>query len=113
MLRASSETIGATVSADAVAGDVDTVNVAHGAELVSFVDAVISGDARQSAAARAALADTLGPAAVAEAAAVIANFEMMTRVADGTGARLPAAAVDGMADIRARLGMDEFASANH
>lgn len=37
--------------------------------------------------ARAALVAAAGAELMVEAAAVLANFEMMTRVADGTGAR--------------------------
>ena len=52
-----------------------------------------------------------GPAAVGEAAAVIGNFEMMTRIADGTGARFPDGALGGLADIRDQFGLDSFVSA--
>lgn len=45
------------------------------------------------------------------AAAVIANFEMMTRLADGTGARLTPERIDAAASIRQTLGLDAFPSA--
>ena len=46
-----------------------------------------------------------------DAAAVIANFEMMTRVADGTGARFPAESAVHRAAIDARLDIRGFTSA--
>lgn len=112
MLRASSQAIGEAIDADAVAADDASAHTVPGGDaLIGFVDAVCSSGDR--ARARAHLAATLGADAVGEAAAVIANFEMMTRVADGTGARLPADSVERMAGMRARLGLDAFPSARH
>lgn len=86
-------------------------DVPHGPRLVAFVDAVVGGDATAADEARAALAADAGPTAVADAAAVLANFEMMTRLADGTGARQLPGRVASLAEERARLGFDEFPSA--
>jgi hypothetical protein len=61
--------------------------------------------------ARSRLAEAAGPAAVSEAVAVIANFEMMTRVADSTGARLPPERLGSTQNERERLGVDRFTSA--
>ena len=57
------------------------------AELTAFVRAVVGLDEEATGEARAALVTAAGPELLVEAAAVLANFEMMTRVADGTGAR--------------------------
>ena len=48
---------------------------------------------------------------VTDAAAVLANFEMMTRVADGTGARFPAATSVQRAALDERLDIASFTSA--
>ena len=42
---------------------------------------------------------------------MVAAFEMMTRVADGTGTAHPRARLDGIEDVREALGLDEFESA--
>lgn len=66
--------------------------LAFESELLAFTDAIAGFDAAALEAARAALADAAGEDFMVDAAAVAANFEMMTRVADGTGARFPSAA---------------------
>lgn len=112
MLRASAHATGHPVDAvEAVNGrDVEQA-VPHGPLLVAFVDAVVGGDERVAEDARARLAAAATPAAVAEAAAIVANFEMMTRVADSTGARLPAGALASTERERAALAVDAFPSA--
>ena len=45
-----------------------------------------------------------------DAAAVAANFEMMTRLADSTGARLPAAVIEERAGAIGALGVGELIS---
>ena len=111
MLRASSKAItGERIETVDVLGG-RSGDVPHGPQLVAFVDAVVGGDPAEANEARAALAADAGPGAVADAAAVLANFEMMTRLADGTGARQLPGRVASIADERARLGFDEFPSA--
>lgn len=112
MLRASAHATGHPVDAvEAVQGrDVEQA-VPHGSRLVAFVDAVVGGDEHAADGARARLAAAATPAAVAEAAAIVANFEMMTRVADSTGARLPTGALASTERERAALGVDAFDSA--
>ena len=63
-------------------------------------------------AARQALVDCAGDLFMIDAAAVVANFEMMTRVADGTGARFAEAGADHRAAISAKLHIDDFTSAH-
>ncbi len=61
--------------------------------------------------ARAMLVDRLGPDWLIDACAVIANFEMMTRLADATGARLRPEQIEAAASIIDDLGLDAFPSA--
>ena len=76
---------------------------------MAFVDAVIQGgDA--AAAARDRLADVLSPEAMVDAAAVVANFFMMTRIADATGTPLDEGSEAISGDLRAQLGLDEYTS---
>jgi hypothetical protein len=81
------------------------------AVLESLVDAVFEGDAARAGAARAAVFTELGPAWLVDACAVIANFEMMTRLADGTGARLRPQQLEAAAGIIDALGLGELTSA--
>lgn len=111
MLRASSKAAtGRHIDSVGVVDGTST-DVPCGPRLVAFVDAVVAGDAAQAGRAREALALEAGPAAVADAAAVLANFEMMTRVADGTGARQFPRRLATLQAERARLGLDAYPSA--
>ena len=59
---------------------------------------------------RKALINTVGLNATIDAAAVIANFEMMTRLADSTGARMTTDTVANRAEIAAAMGVDKVVS---
>src|SRR5436190_840585 len=108
MLRASTDPQLQDLDSDRRA--VDDV-VARSALLETFVAAVVGPDAAAADAARADLVDRLGPAWLMDASAVIANFEMMTRLADATGARLRPEQLVAAAPMRAELGLDAFPSA--
>lgn len=84
----------------------------NGKLLVDFVNATrVGGD--ELAAIRDRVAETMGPEALVDVAAVVANFTMMTRIADGTGTPLDKGSVDMSADLRQELGIDGFVSARH
>lgn len=85
--------------------------IAHAAALVRFVDAAVAEDAAERAAAREALRTAVGPAGLVDAAAVVGNFERMTRIADATGIALDAPVEMMSADLRETLGLEGFASA--
>lgn len=80
-------------------------------QLHAFASAVPAGDLDELDRARRELvadADALGHDGVAvmvDAAAVAANFEMMTRLADGTGARFPEAVAAERSSIADAFGM--------
>lgn len=86
------------------------VGLRHAAELRRFALAATSpvADAGSLSSARDALVAAVGEAAAVDAAAVVANFEMMTRLADCTGAVL-----DNPVSIEAGhiTGADRFPSA--
>ncbi len=81
--------------------------VAHEAELLAFADAAV-GATGSLAAARAALAACIGIEALTDAAAVIAGFDAITRVADGSGIPLEPPKAEATADWRASLGIDAY-----
>jgi hypothetical protein len=114
------------VSSDAIDTEVDLaaivdrtfvgdVGVASGRELLAFTNAVeggaVEGGEPDLSAARSALADTVGPDALVEAAATIAVFNGLVRVADGTGIQLDRGLDSFSQAERARLGIDAFAGA--
>ena len=86
------------------------------AELHAFASAVPGSDRDELDRTRSALigaAERLGRNGVevmVDAAAVAANFEMMTRLADGTGARFPEAVATERAPLVGILGMAEATS---
>jgi hypothetical protein len=88
MLSWSSTETGQQVDIIAVADGVGDVGLPHGRALLRFASACAGVDDDELAAARTALAAETDMAFMVDAAAVAANFEMMTRLADGTGAKL-------------------------
>jgi len=93
-------------------GPTNEADVAYRRSLLEeFVTAVVGDDTTRADRARAALADQLGVRWLVDASAVVANFEMMTRLADATGARLRPEQIEASASIRSELGLDAFPSA--
>ena len=72
------------------------VGVPYAEELMRFADAAarLDSDLADMREARHALTSVAGQAMMIDAAAVAANFHMMTRLADGTGARYPQARME-------------------
>ncbi len=97
------------MTGDAAAG---SGGVAHGAELIRFATAVLGNDASELAAARMAIADAMGGAALTDTAAVAALFNAIDRVADATGIPLEDAKAADTADFRSAIGIDDFAAAS-
>ena len=79
--------------------------------LTAFADSALAADSAALAAARAALVAELGPAAMIDAASVIAGFDGITRIADATGIPLEPPKAEAVADMRATLALDRFSSA--
>ena len=88
MLSWSSTETGQQVDITAIADGVGEVGLPHGRALLRFASACGGFDDGELGAARSALVEETDVAFMVDAAAVAANFEMMTRLADGTGARL-------------------------
>ena len=85
--------------------------VPHGSLLTDFAEAVLGDDEARLTDIRGRIRDTIGDAAFVDAAAVIANYSALDRVADATGIPLePTKEVDTVA-LRAELGIDEFIGA--
>ncbi|MFM7535510.1 MAG: hypothetical protein ACKO91_06915 [Acidimicrobiales bacterium] len=102
MLRASIDGTGSDIT--------DDVAQERSALLEEFVAAVVGDDPASADRMRSRVTEELGPEWLVDAWAVIANFEMMTRLADATGARLRPEQLDAAADVRAERDLDRFES---
>ncbi len=104
-------------SSDAQGDEVDLTSIGSGHGLVGARADVLwrfasacADDALDLDAARAELVAATDEALMVDAAAVAANFEMMTRLADSTGARMPGTDDPARADQFEQLGVAEFTS---
>jgi len=75
--------------------------VPNGRLLIAFAEAVLGEEDGTLTQARASLAAALGPAGLADAAAVVGLFNAIDRVADATGIPLEAEKAAASADFRA------------
>jgi hypothetical protein len=108
MLRESSISFGCDLDIRAIADDTIDSGVPGGAVLLPFVDSVMTGAASDQQSAREAIIETLGPESLVDAAGVFANFQMMNRVAEGTGIPVPGAAIEREAQMVEVLGLNNF-----
>ncbi len=84
-------------------------NIPHGALLVSFAEAVLGSDDQHLAIVRAGILAEMGEAALVDAAAIVATFNAIDRVADATGIPIEDSKAASTADFRAALGINAFA----
>jgi hypothetical protein len=94
----------------AVADDRPGVGLDHGDALLRFAAACGGDDEAELTAARHALAAETDEAFMVDAAAVAANFEMMTRLADGTGAAMPQERLERSAEAIETMGIADLVS---
>lgn len=87
--------------------------VAYAAELAAFAEALAGGDTEALAGARAGLDAVAGRAVTADAAAIAANFQCMTRVADATGIPLDTPMMAASQSVRDKLDFHHYASATN
>jgi len=89
-------------------GDGSAVGVPHGAALVEFGEAMLRGDEARRARAREAILHDLGPEALVDAAAVVASFNAVVKLADGSGIPLEDFKEAATADLRETLGLERL-----
>lgn len=85
--------------------------VLYADDLLAFAEAAVGELEVPLADARDRLLELLGPEALVDAAAVVANFQRMVRIADSTGIPLDAPLALLSEEIRSELGVERFASA--
>lgn len=110
----SSEASGIDVDIDA-ALDLDSTSgagIEHGALLIRFATAAQQNSGDLSSA-REELKDAVGDEGLIEAAATIAIFNGLVRVADGTGIQLDDGVLADSSDFRDRLGVNKFAGGDN
>ena len=91
-------------------GEQESSGVEGGEALLAFAEAAVNKSDRLPEA-RQELRRELGEQALLEAAAVVGNFERMTRIADATGIPLDGRNVEFTREVRDALELDRFASA--
>ena len=83
------------------------------AELIRFVEASLGDDTEGIRLARNSLQKEVGTEAMIDAAAVIANFQRVVVIADGTGLPLDKPIALVTVGLRESLGINEYSSARH
>jgi hypothetical protein len=109
LLRESSRAKGESYDLSLLTGTQGDGNIPHGALLVVFAEAVLGHDDRRLQEVQAAIRDQMGDAALVDAAAIVATFNAIDRVADATGIPIEDSKAASTADVRAALGIDAFA----
>jgi hypothetical protein len=110
MLSWSSAETGQHIDLTAVAAGGPGAGLENGDALVRFANACGGSDDAELAAARDALVAETDEGFMVDAAAVAANFEMMTRLADGTGAAMPAERLERSAEAIETMGIADLTS---
>ena len=108
MLSWSSETNQTPVDLRAVADPTIDPLIPGGVGLLRFVDAVLARSTSGIESAATTVGAELGSAGLVDAAAVIGNFQMMNRVADGTGMPVGNGSRIRHAALIDQLGLDRF-----
>lgn len=114
MLRVSSQSQGEEVDLRGIVeGDAVESGVPFGSELIQFAETALGEDDEVIRKARDEVAEKMGNAAMVDAAGVIANFQRMVRIADGTGIPLDTPVAMMTDDVRGELGINDYGSAEN
>ncbi len=109
MLSVSARTSGEDVNLNGIVdGNAVATGIPGGGALLAFAEVCLGDDSAAIADARQRVLDELGEAAMVDAAGVIANFQRMVRIADGTGIVLDAQVAELTAELRQDLGIDRY-----
>jgi hypothetical protein len=96
-----------------MAGDGAGTRVAHGPLLLEFAEAMLGTAVSRQIDARTSVAQTLGRAALVDAAAVVASFNAVVKIADATGIPIEAGKADATRDLREELALDRLLRPAH
>ena len=109
LLRASAKANEEEIGMEGVMDDSEESQVPDGVLLGEFTEAVVRRDP-DLAKVRERVVEAMGPEAMVDAAAVVANFQRMVRIADGIGIPIDESWRGYSAELREDLGVEEFAS---
>jgi len=109
LLRESSKAKGEDYDLTLLVGGGGDGNIAHGRLLVDYADAVLGTDEEALARAQAQIRERMGDAGLVDAAAIVATFNAIDRVADSTGIPIEDGKAESSADLRQSLGINAFA----
>ena len=110
MLRESAKATNTEIDLKALTIDgLGDSGVANGGLLADFTEAVLGNSESRLVIARQRLGSKLGDGGLVDASAGIANYNALDRVADATGIPLEAAKEANTAELRAVLGINDFA----
>ena len=107
MLRASAAATSQPLDARAITDPAVDPLLPAGRLLLAFVDAVLGPAPLEDATRRALLAE-LGSSGLVDTAGVIANFQMMNRIADATGMPVGTGTLKRTREWRELLGLDRY-----
>ena len=110
LLRESSKAVDLNIDTNASMGGQGAETVDHGAELVSFAEAVTWGSGNVDEV-REAVLERLGADGFVEAASIVGIFNGLVRTADATGIPLDDSMKLATVDAREDLGINEFMGA--
>ena len=92
----------------ALEGDGGGVGVPQGTLLVEFGEAMLRGDGKRRALAREALYAAMGAGALVDAAAIVASFNAVVKLADGSGIPLEGFKAEATVGLREELGLERL-----
>jgi hypothetical protein len=105
MLRESAISFGYDLDLAAIGDPALPLGVPGGTALLRFVDVVLGKSDNSLADAQRDIITALGPEALVDATAVFGNFEMMNRIAEGTGISIPRQTIDRETEIVTKLNL--------
>lgn len=114
MLRVSTQVSGEDVNLKGIVDGAEvTTGVPFDKELIQFTETSLLDDGGAIREAREEVVRKMGNDAMVDAAGVIANFQRMVRIADGTGIPLDTPVAMMSDDIRDDLGINGYSSAGN
>ena len=113
MLRESVELTGGSIDFEGLTDPSCTEirGIPNSRELLQFTNACMGVEGAEPEAARQALVDSMGAAAMVDAAGVISNFQRMVRIADAIGIPTDGPMEVMSEDLREQLGINQYVSA--
>ena len=85
--------------------------VEHADILLAYADAIYASDDGELEKPRAQVRNQMGGGATIEAAATVANFSMLDRIANAVGIQIEPMAIGQTEDFRDELGINDYVSA--